>query len=71
MVNNGGDSFDSSDFSINTKLMKRNVLDYYGMLNGHIMKVIWKVTESIYLIFFSIERIFMLFGVHIPIPLES
>ena len=32
MVNNGGDPFDSSDSAINTKLMERNVLDYYASL---------------------------------------
>ena len=32
MVNNGGGPFESSDSCINTKLMERNVLDYYASL---------------------------------------
>ena len=32
MVNNEGDPFESSDSAINTKLMERNVLDYYASL---------------------------------------
>ena len=61
-------------FSINTKLMECNVLDYYASL----WHAKWPHNEShmesyrVHLLSMgSTERKFMIFGVYMPIPLET